>query len=121
VYSRVCQCQDNVRSCFSYLYSVALNLWQVRLDGSGGYPHHFGPDPDPAYHFDADPDPTVHSITDPDPNFQFDVDLDTDPTSHFFPDLDLPMLQNYPKRLPLPVGLVRFLKFKNVSADETDQ
>jgi hypothetical protein len=45
-------------------------------------------------------DPTVHPNTDPDPNFQFDVDPDADPTTHFFPDLDPPMLQNDRQRLP---------------------
>jgi hypothetical protein len=45
---------------------------------------------DPALHFDADPDPT----------FQFDADADPDPTSHFPPVFDLPMLQNKPLRLP---------------------
>jgi hypothetical protein len=32
--------------------------------------------------------------------FQFDADPETDPTTHFFPDLDLTMLQNDPLRLP---------------------
>jgi hypothetical protein len=46
-------------------------------------PHHFVADPDPAFHFDADPDP--------------------DPTSphSLFLDLDTPMLQKDPLRLPL--------------------
>jgi hypothetical protein len=38
------------------------------------------------FYFDADPDPTFPS--DPDPMFQFDS------TTHFFPNLDPPMLQN---------------------------
>ncbi len=46
---------------------------------------------DPAVDFDADPNPT----------FQFDADPDPDPTTHFFPDVDPPMLQNDPLRLPL--------------------
>ncbi len=45
-------------------------------------PHHDDADPDPAFHFYADLDPT----------FQFDADPDP-PNTHFFPDLDRPMLQ----------------------------
>jgi hypothetical protein len=38
---------------------------------------------------------------DQDPTFQFKADLAPDPTTHFFPDLDLPKLQNDPlNRLP---------------------
>jgi hypothetical protein len=37
---------------------------------------------------------------DPDPTFQFNADPAPDPTTHFFPDLDLPKLQNDPLRLP---------------------
>ncbi len=63
-------------------------------------PHHLNADPDPASHFDADPDPTVHSDTGagPDPTCRFDAD--PDPTTHFSPDLDPPMHQNGPLRLP---------------------
>ncbi len=42
------------------------------------------------HHFDADPDPTFHSDAVPDPY----------PTTHFFSDLDPPLLQNDPLRLP---------------------
>ncbi len=65
-------------------------------------PHHFigDPDPDPAFHFDAEQDPTFHSDVDPDPTFHTDADPDPDPTNHFFPKLDPPMLQNDPLRLP---------------------
>jgi hypothetical protein len=54
-------------------------------------PHHLDADrdPDPAFHFDADPNPA----------FQFDADSDPGPTTHLFPDLDPPLLQNGPQRL----------------------
>jgi hypothetical protein len=58
-------------------------------------PHHFDhfdADPDPALHFDADPDPNFHSDADPDLTFQFDAVPDPDSVTHFFPDLDPPML-----------------------------
>ncbi len=47
------------------------------------------------YHIDSDPDPTFHpdTDTDPDPTFQCD-------TTHFYQDLDPPMFQNDPLRLP---------------------
>jgi hypothetical protein len=53
---------------------VTFTVWhltcgKVRLDGSVADPHHFDPDPDPAFYFDADPDPIVHSYADPDPTF----------------------------------------------------
>jgi hypothetical protein len=50
-------------------------------------PHHFGDidaDPDPAFHSDIDPDP--------DPTFQIDADSNPDPITHFFPDLDPPLI-----------------------------
>ncbi len=62
--------------------------------------HNFDADPDPAFYFDADADAdldtdlTFHS----DPTYQLYADQDP-PTTHFFPDLDLPMLQNDPLRL----------------------
>jgi hypothetical protein len=73
---------------------------EVNGDSRSGVPdlRHFNTDPDPAFHFDADPDPTFHSGADPDCTFQSDGD--PDPTSYFFPDLDPPMLQNGPLRLP---------------------
>jgi hypothetical protein len=43
-----------------------------------------------AFHFDTDPDPTFHS----------DADPKTYPTTHFFPDFNLTMLQNDPLSLP---------------------
>jgi hypothetical protein len=55
---------------------------------------HFEADPGPAFLFDADPYPTFHSDVDPDPDltFQFDAVLDSDPVTHFLPDLDPPVL-----------------------------
>jgi hypothetical protein len=51
------------------------------------------------FEFDANPDPTFHSDADPYPTFQFDPYLDL--TTHFFQDLDPPMLQKRPlRRLP---------------------
>jgi hypothetical protein len=44
-----------------------------------------------AFHYDAFPDP--------DPTFHSDADLDS--TTHFFPDLNPPMLPNDPLSLPL--------------------
>jgi hypothetical protein len=72
-------------------------------------PHHFDAEPDPAFHYDADPDYIFHSDADPgDPTwyrtFQFDADPDLDPTTHFPTDLDPPMLQKHPLRLP-PISL----------------
>jgi hypothetical protein len=60
-------------------------------------------DPDPAIHFDADPNtaPTFQSDADPAPTFQFGPGPDPTGTTHFFPDLDPPMLQNDPLKLPL--------------------
>jgi hypothetical protein len=52
---------------------------EIQLD-SFADPHHIDTDPNPAFHFNADPDP--------------------DPTTHFFPDLYPPMLQNDPLKLP---------------------
>ncbi len=54
--------------------------------------------PDPVFHYDPkpDPDPTFQFHAD----FQFNIDPDPDPNTHFFPDLDPPMLQNNPLRLP---------------------
>ncbi len=52
------------------------------------------------YHFDAGLDPAfaplmrIRRMCDPDPIFKFDADPDS--TTHFFPDLDPPMLQNDP-------------------------
>jgi hypothetical protein len=57
--------------------------------GSVADPHNVDADPDPAFHFDAD--------LDQDPTLQFD---DPDPITHIFPDMDHPMLQNDPLRLP---------------------
>jgi hypothetical protein len=87
------------------VFSVTFTVWhltwgKVRLDGSVTDPHHFGPDPDPAYHFDPDPDPTVHSNADLDPNFQFDVDPDVDPTTHFFSRFGPSKAPKWPQRLP---------------------
>ncbi len=52
------------------------------------------------HHFDADSEPTFYSDADPDPTFQFDADPDPNPATHFFPDLDPPLLQNCHLRLP---------------------
>ncbi len=58
-----------------------------------GDPHHFHTDLNPNFHFDADP-----ADAKPDPSFQFSAN--PHPTTQFFPDLDAPMLQNDPLRLP---------------------
>jgi hypothetical protein len=50
-------------------------------------------------HVDADTVSTFHSDPDQDPTFQLDADPDPDPTTHFLPDLNSPMLQNDPLRL----------------------
>ncbi len=54
------------------------------------------------FSFDADPDTTFHSDANPvpDPTFQFDMDALSDPTIRFSTNLDHPILQNYPLRLP---------------------
>jgi hypothetical protein len=63
-------------------------------------PHHIDADPDPAFHFDGDQEPTFHSDAEPYPNPAFQFDADPDPITHFCPDLDPPILQNSPLRLP---------------------
>jgi hypothetical protein len=37
---------------------------------------------------------------DPDPTFNCDADADLEPTTHFFPDLYPPMIENYPLKVP---------------------
>jgi hypothetical protein len=71
------------------LCPYTIRLWcalRTSLSPSVADPHHFDadPDPDPAFHFDANPDP--------DPTFHSDANPDLDPGTHFFPDLDPPML-----------------------------
>jgi hypothetical protein len=76
---------NSQQSKFTFFFSFFF----VSGIGNVADPHHHpDADPDPAFHFDADPDLTFHSEADPDPN------------SPFFPDLDPPMLQNDPLRLP---------------------
>ncbi len=50
---------------------------------------------DSAFHFDADSYSTFHYDADPSGSY-FKINPDSDPTTHFFPDLDPPMLQNDP-------------------------
>jgi hypothetical protein len=70
-------------------------------DPSIAAPHHVDADENPAFHIyrsESYPD------ADPDPTFQFDRDLDL--ATHFFPDLNPPMLRNYPLKILL-ITLIR--------------
>ncbi len=85
--------------CVPFTYSSGFKPIKPRFIrvSSVPDPYHFYGDlePDPAFQFDADPDPTFHSDAElyPDLTFQFDADPEPGPTTHFFPDLDPPMLQ----------------------------
>jgi hypothetical protein len=62
-------------------------------------PLHFDADPDPAFHFDADPHLTFHFDAHPDPTFQFDADPNPDSITHFFLDLDPPIIYGTVNRM----------------------
>jgi hypothetical protein len=82
---------SHIGVCCPFIYGLGL---KPRFIGGSSVAY-------PTFQFDADPDPTFHSDAElyPDLTFQFDADPDPVPTTHLFPDLDPPMLQNGPLRL----------------------
>ncbi len=112
----VCSGVDSIPLVAFTLQRNKINQYSVTgerlpMFSSVADPHNVDADPDPAFHFDADPDQ--------DPTLQFD---DPDPITHIFPDMDHPMLQNDPLRLP-PFTLMRIQlpKIMQIHADPDPQ